>query len=97
MKRKNSQLLSNVLEDFFKDNPQLADKMAESRLVRAWGDVLGAGMQRYTSNLYVRNRCLYVQLTSSVVKNELYYCREQLIKRLNEAVDRDVIDDIVFN
>lgn len=96
MKRKNSQLLSKALEDFFGENPQLADKMAESRLADSWSRVLGAGVGRYTRNLYVKNRCLYVQLTSSVVKNELFYCREQLTLRLNEAVGRDVIDSIVF-
>lgn len=96
MKRRNSEQLGAILEDFFKDNPILADKMAESRLMQSWNTVLGPAIVRYTSTLYIKNRCLYVRLTSAVVKNELMYCRAKLVENLNAEAGRPVIDDIVF-
>ncbi|MDL2241333.1 DUF721 domain-containing protein [Bacteroidales bacterium OttesenSCG-928-L03] len=96
MRRKKTEQLGSILEGFFKENPSLADKMAENRLIQSWSKVLGSSVARYTSSLYIKNKCLYVKLTSSVVKNELMYCRANLIGNLNAEVGRTVIDDIVF-
>ncbi len=96
MKKVQSQLLSKVLEDYFSENPELADRLAENRLLASWEKVLGASISKYTGKMYVKKHCLYVHLTSSVVKNELMMCRERLIKNLNEEVGRDVISDIIF-
>lgn len=96
MKRSESQPISSVLEEFFKDNPQLTDRIAETRLKASWGKLLGTSVAAYTTTMYIKNRCLYVRLTSAVVKNELLYCREQLVKNLNASVDREVITDIIF-
>jgi coproporphyrinogen III oxidase-like Fe-S oxidoreductase len=96
MKRTDAQLISKVLEIYFEENPQLAEKLAETRLIASWERVLGSMVMRYTGKLFIRKKCLYVQLYSAVVKNELLMCRERLIQNLNREVGRDVIYDIVF-
>jgi predicted nucleic acid-binding Zn ribbon protein len=96
MKRVNTQPIGNVLDDFFEQNPVLADKLAETRLMDAWNTVLGASVSRFTDKIYIRKRVLYVRLTSSVLKSELMLCREQMIDKLNRQARRDVIDNIIF-
>jgi hypothetical protein len=95
MKRTHSQPIGKLLDDFFKNNPQMADKLAEIRLINYWTGVNPA-ISRYTTNLFIKNRVLYIKLNSSVLKNELMMCREQLVINLNEKADRNIIDDIVF-
>ena len=96
MKRINTQQIGSILDDFFEQNPSLADKLAETRLVDSWTTVLGSSVSRFTDNLYIRKRVLYVRLTSSVLKSELMLCREQMIGKLNNRAGRDVIDNIVL-
>jgi hypothetical protein len=96
VKRINTQSIGNVLDEFFEQNPALAVKLAETRLMESWNIALGASVSRFTSSMYIRNRTLYVKLTSSVLKSELILCREQLIKNLNEKAGRHVIDNIVL-
>ena len=96
MKRTDTQPLGKLLEDFFESNPQMADKLAETRMIDHWNHVMSPAISRYTNNLYVKNRILYVKLTSSVLKNELMMCREQLVINLNKEVGRDIIDKIIF-
>jgi len=96
MKRINTQVIGTVLDDFFVQNPELADKLAEVRLVNSWKTVLGPAVSRYTDNLYIKKRTLYVHLTSSVLKSELMMCREQLITKLNNEAGRDVINSITL-
>lgn len=94
MKRVNSQMIGTVLDDFFEQNPELADRLAEVRLIDSWKTVLGSAVSRFTDNLFIKKRTLYVRLSSSVLKSELMMCREELIKKLNNEAGREVIDSI---
>ena len=96
MKRVNTQLIGTVLDDFFEQNPELADKLAEVRLLDSWKTILGSSVSRFTDNMYIKKRTLYVRLTSSILKNELMMCREQLIIKLNNQAGRNVIDSITL-
>jgi len=96
MKRIDTQQICSILDDFFEENPILADKLAETRLVDSWTTVLGSSVSRFTDNLYIRKRVLYVRLTSSVLKSELMLCREQMIDKLNNQAGRNVIDNIIL-
>jgi predicted nucleic acid-binding Zn ribbon protein len=96
MNRTYSQPIAKVLEAFFEENPHMADKLAETRLMNYWNNELSPAISRYTNRLSVRNRVLYVGLTSAVLKNELMMLREQMIINLNREAGRQVIDDIVF-
>jgi len=96
MKRVNTQSIGTILDSFFEQNPKLADKLAETRLVDSWKTVLGSSVLRFTDNLFIKKRTLYVRFTSSVLKSELMMCREQLIKKLNDEAGREVIDSITL-
>jgi len=96
MKRVNTQLIGTVLDDYFEQNPGLADKLAEVRLLDSWKNVLGSSVSRFTEHLFIKKRTLYVRLSSSVLKSELMMCREQLILKLNDQAGRNVIDSITL-
>ncbi len=96
MRRKNTQTLGEVLKDFFESNATLREKILETRVERAWKEVLGPMVMQYTRSVYVRGHILYVSLTSSVLRNELTLCRERLVKSLNEHAGATVIRDIVI-
>jgi len=96
MKRINTKTIRVVLDSYFEQNPELADKMAEARLINSWKTVLGSSITRFTDNLFIKKRTLYVRITSSVLKSELMLCREQLIKKLNDEAGREVIDSIIL-
>ena len=93
MKRTNSQPLKEALQDYIKAL-KMAPKLKEVRLVGSWERVVGKTINRATRDIYIKERKLFVTLNSSVVRNELFNIRELLVKRLNEEVGGDVIDDI---
>ena len=72
------------------------EKIAENRLIMAWEEVLGKTVGKYSRNLYIRNRKLYVTVNSSIVKVELQMIKDQLINRLNEKAGKDIIDQIII-
>lgn len=96
MIRKNTQTIGEILRDFFEDNTELYEKILEIRIQRAWGEVLGPMVLQYTRNIYVKDRVLYVSLTSAVLRSELTLCRDRLVKSLNQYAGSVVIRDIII-
>lgn len=93
MKRKEAQTIGQFLEEFLKDS-NLGTKLQEEKVISAWGELLGEQISNYTTRLYIQNRTLHVQLSSSVLRSELYMCRSMLVERLNRAAGASVIDNI---
>jgi len=96
MKRTKALHIGEILHDFYRENPQLWQKILEIRIQRAWGEMLGSMVSRATQNLYIKNQVLYVFLSSSVLRNELILSRKRLLKSLNDYAGEEVIRDIVI-
>lgn len=96
MRKKNTENIGEVLQEFFNENQALKEKIAESRVIRGWHALLGKAISSYTTNLYFRKDILYVYLSSSVLRSELSLAKEQLIKNLNEYAGMQIVDDIIF-
>jgi predicted nucleic acid-binding Zn ribbon protein len=95
MRKKNTELLSDVIRQVLKEQ-HLDKPLNEKRLIDAWPTVLGNNIVQYTTELIIKNRVLYVTLTSSVLRHDLFLSREEIKKSLNNQVGVEVIVDIVF-
>ena len=95
MRRSNTQPLSEVLREYIEQN-RIERKLKEVDVVQGWEALLGKTIAHYTRNIYIRNRILYVEISSAVVKNELFLMREEITRRINENAGTDIIDRIVF-
>ncbi len=95
MRRSNTQSLSEVLKEYIEQN-RLDQKLKEVDVVQNWENLLGKTIARYTKNIYIRKRILFVEISSSVVKNELFMMREEICRRINENAGRDVVSKIIF-
>jgi len=95
MRKKNTEMLSEVIRQVLGEL-HLDKPLNEKRLIDAWPAVLGNNIVQYTSDLSIRNRVLYVALTSSVLRHDLFLSREEIKNSLNRHVGVEVIIDIVF-
>ena len=96
MERKKSVQIRDIIRNFWKDNPELYHHMMEARIQRLWGELFDPSIAQYTTNLYVKNRTLYVSMSSSVVRTEMISKRKHLVSTLNKYAGADVIDDIMI-
>lgn len=95
MKKNQIQPIGDVLKEYLKVF-RLQSKIDETTLIASWKEVLGPSINSYTRDLYIKNKVLYVSLTSSALRNELMLMRSRLIKELNDVVGTAVIEDIKF-
>jgi predicted nucleic acid-binding Zn ribbon protein len=95
MRKSYTQPLADVLREYLKVN-HLDHKLKETRLMAGWPDVVGVAIAKRTTRLAVKNRVLFVYLSSSVVRNELLMIKQGLVKALNDKAGENLIDDVVI-
>jgi len=96
MKRRNAEVLGNLVRQLLREEG-LETPYNEYRLIKSWKDVVGDVIDKYTGGMRIYNQTLHVDVKSSVMRQELYMMRSQLVKRLNERVGAQVITDIQFH
>ncbi len=74
----------------------LETKIKEMRLVNAWPEIVGVTVSKVTKDVSLRGGVLFVSISSSVVKNELFMLREGLQKALNDRAGEQLVKKIVF-
>ena len=95
MRRKNTESLRDVVRQVLKEQ-HLDEKLNDKHLVEAWSIVLGKNISNYTTDLSVKNKTLYVSLSSSVLRHDLFLSRQEIKTALNRYVGKEVIKDIMF-
>lgn len=61
-----------------------------------WEKVMGKTIARYTENIKVINRTLFITTNVAPLKQELSYQKEKIKLRLNEALGEKVIDEVII-
>ncbi len=96
MKRKSNQKsLGEIIQDFLKQNGW-ERKLDEVNIMTEWDKVLGPSLAKYTEEVFIKNKKLHIRLNSSTLRQELSYKKSEIVKDLNAAVGKDVINDIVL-
>lgn len=95
MKKQEPLSIKEIIAQFIDVN-DMGQKLDETQLIRLWPKIAGETVNTYTQSLQVRNRTLYVHLSSAVLRNELMMLRNELLRRYTEEFGHPVIDNIVF-
>jgi predicted nucleic acid-binding Zn ribbon protein len=95
MERSKTQSIAEAIRAYLKES-KLEKPLKERQLVSSWESLLGRSVARATSKIYLKDGKLFVHLSSSVVKNELYMLQDEIIRKLNEAAGEQLVTSIVF-
>jgi predicted nucleic acid-binding Zn ribbon protein len=95
MRRSKTISLAEALKDYVREM-NMEDKLNEIGLINSWEETVGKAIASRTTEIYIREKVLYVRLNSSVVRNELMMLRQTLLEKLNEKAGKAVIRDIVL-
>ena len=95
MKRTEAKNIGQIINDLLKkENLDVA--LDEHRACALWPQIVGDGINRYTIKRYVKDGVMTVHLSSASLKGELMLNRATIIARINEALGRDIISEIIF-
>ena len=85
--------IKEVMQNVLQEN-KLQKGIDLLTIKEAWVEVMGSGVQSYTDSVQYRNNTLYIKLTSSVLREELSYGKEKIIKIMNEKLNKVLIKNV---
>ena len=95
-KRNNEHMaLSEALSEFIKEN-KLQKGMDKVDAREAWTNLMGNGVNNYTTSVELKNETLYVSLSSSVLREELSLGKSKIITMINEELGRELVKKLVL-
>ncbi len=95
-KRNNEHIsIADALKEFVETN-KLEQGLDKINVQETWANLMGNGVNNYTTGITLQRNTLYVQLSSSVLREELSYGKEKIIAMLNEALGKELIKKIVL-
>ena len=95
MKRHNDQKLSDVLKEMM-NSKKLKPKLNQTKVKSLWESMMGPSINKYTRQLRLTRKKLYVTIDSAPLKQELSYGKEKIKKMLNEELGEAYIEEVII-
>jgi hypothetical protein len=91
----NESSIGDVLREIIEKN-KLQPGIDQIAVKDAWKNLMGNGVNTYTRNIMLKGNTLYVELTSAVLREELSYGKDKIIRMINEELKREVVVSVVL-
>lgn len=82
-------LLTSYLREQGLEKPLL-----ERQVVERWPEIMGPTVAQMTRSVEVENGMLRVRLSNAALRAQLFECRRELVKKINETMGSNVINDV---
>jgi len=74
----------------------IEDKYFEARAKQLWHETMGPTISGYTQNIYVKNRKLYITISSAALRQEISYSKEKIKKFINDGIGQEFIQAVMI-
>ena len=87
--------LKDALNDMFQKY-KLSRKFNEMKLISSWESIMGKPIASRTLKIYIKDKILFVKLSSAPLKSELHSSKKKILELLEKEGARGVVEDIRF-
>ena len=87
--------IKNLMKSFIKEN-NLTKGMQKLQIEEVWSKLMGQGVVSYTDSVQLQNKTLIIKLSSSVLREELSYGKEKIIKMINEEMEEELVSKLML-
>src|SRR5690554_4719932 len=87
--------VGDALKEFIQAN-RLEKGLDKVNAKEAWHNVMANAISKYTSAIRLDGDTLTVQLSSSVLREELSYGKDKIIALLNEELGKELVKKLVL-
>lgn len=75
---------------------RMKGNMQALQITDVWEQIMGATIAKYTESIQISNKTLFITTSVAPLRNELFYQKEKIIQRVNEALGENVINEVVI-
>jgi hypothetical protein len=91
-----SKSLKNVIGNIIDSSNKFNSGLNNIKVQNLWIEVMGKNVNSYTNEIVLKKNTLYVNLSSSVLRQELSFGKQKIIDLLNKELGKTVIKKIVL-
>lgn len=91
----NTYTIGEALQDLLQTY-KIKGRFDEASLVASWERLMGSPIARRTKKIYIRNKVLFVELTSAPLKHELNNSKRKVLEIISREYGEGLLDEIVF-
>lgn len=83
--------LQNLLKTY-----NIKGRFEEASLVASWERLMGAPIAKRTKRIFVRDKVLFVELTSAPLKHELNNSKRKVLEIICREYGDGLLDEVIF-
>ena len=84
------------LINIFLEKNNLKQGLTNVDISNAWFKMMKNGIAIYTQEVKLKNKILYIKLSSPALKQELSYGKQKLINMINKKLKNKIVEKITF-
>mgnify|MGYP001171737556 FL=1 len=92
----NNTEIKDLVNIFLKKN-KLEKGLLDLEVKKVWFELMDNGIANYTLDVNLRNKTLYIKLSSPALKQELSYGKEKLMDLINKKFDKEIVQKIILS
>jgi predicted nucleic acid-binding Zn ribbon protein len=85
--------LSGLVDRFMKAYG-LEGKMEEMNIINNWEEIMGKAIANRTKSVRIYEKVLYIDLHSSVMRDELQSAKSLIIQKVNDYAGKDLVMNV---
>jgi predicted nucleic acid-binding Zn ribbon protein len=94
-KKSNLIRVGDAIQELFRQE-KLDERLAQFAVKSGWKDIVGEVIARNTSEIFFKDKTVFVTITSAALKHELSFSKEVIIGHINGFCGRKLIEQIVI-
>ena len=87
--------IKQLVNIFLKKN-KLEKGLLDLEVKKAWFELMDNGVANYTTDVSLKNKTLFIKLSSPALKQELSYGKEKLIRLINDRFQKKIVEKIIL-
>lgn len=94
-RKKDATPLADAFKDLLKTY-RLEDTYQEKVLLTSWGELVGKTIADRTTNLYIKDKKLFVKISSGPVKKELQLNKSKVMLLIESQIGTGIVKEVIF-
>ncbi|MDR2813909.1 MAG: DUF721 domain-containing protein [Prevotellaceae bacterium] len=88
--------LGDLLLESIRSNTRETSMLRRAYILGLWEDVAGKSIAARTQQLFLQDKKLFVEFSSSVARSEALMRRSEIILRINELAQANIVSELVL-
>lgn len=88
--------LGDLVLEAMRSSDRESSILRRAYVLGLWEEVVGKSAASRTQQIFLKDKKLFVELSSSVARGELLMLRNDIIRRINEKAQAEIVQELIL-